>query len=116
MVKKRQGGQGRQAQGFKISWRLRDAIYFCFGIREGFLLAKLPRLFQKPTNQRQHPISNPEICVCVICDSSDSHSPLLLHLPRFFHFCQIYAAQLFVDQPIEVALQGATNKNFITLL
>ena len=32
--------QGRQAQGFKISWRLRDAIYFCFGIREGFLLAK----------------------------------------------------------------------------
>ena len=45
-----------------------------------------------------------------------SHSPLLLRLPRFFHFCQIYAGQLFVDQPIEVALQGATNKNFITLL
>ena len=32
------------------------------------------------------------------------HSPLLLRLPRFFHFCQIYAGQLFVDQPIEVAL------------
>ena len=46
----------------------------------------------------------------------ENHSPLLLRLPRFFHFCQIYAGQLFVDQPIEVALQGATNKNFITLL
>ena len=45
-----------------------------------------------------------------------THSPLLLRLPRFFHFCQIYAGQLFVDQPIEVALQGAINKNFITLL
>ena len=74
VVKKRQARQGRQGrqarqarqgrQGFKISWRLRDAIYFCFGIREGFLLAKLPRLFQKPTNQRQHRISNLEICFC----------------------------------------------------
>ena len=39
------------------------------------------------------------------------HSPLLVPLPRFFHFCRIYALQLFVDQPIEVALKGAIFQN-----
>ena len=55
-------------------------------------------------------------CGSVLFSQRGKHSPVLLRIPRFFHFCQIYAGQLFVDQPIEVALQGATNKNFITLL
>ena len=65
-----------------------------------------PKLWEKNGNIFNYAI----FCV------SFNHSPLLLRLPRFFHFCQIYAGQLFLDQPIEVALQGATNKNFITLL
>ena len=53
-----------------------------------------------------HDVSDVKWMVQVMCyvDVRNVHSPLLLRLPRFFHFCQIYAGQLFVDQPIEVAL------------